>query len=213
MYAREVDGQTLTLFVSGKLWLNSLVMGDKETESLWSHHLGQAMDGALQGATLDVIPSVMTDWKTWKELHPESTVVMLERTVDFYTRDKHRRRAAYLVGYSEGEPSRAWEFMRLAHHPVVNDEMGDTKILVWFDRVAGTVRLFDRKVDGQALTFVQRDGRIFDEQTQSEWDGLRGLAIDGPKSGTRLAQLPGIVSFVDTWKKFHPDSSMWKPSE
>ena len=37
----------LTLVVSGMLWNRNLVMLDLETESLWSHILGEAKAGVL----------------------------------------------------------------------------------------------------------------------------------------------------------------------
>ena len=44
-----VKDRKLTLCVSGKLWNRSLIMMDKETDSLWSHLLGEAMAGPLEG--------------------------------------------------------------------------------------------------------------------------------------------------------------------
>ncbi|MCP4508275.1 MAG: DUF3179 domain-containing protein, partial [Fuerstiella sp.] len=35
MYVREVDDRRLTLQVSGKLWMRSLVMSDVETKTEW----------------------------------------------------------------------------------------------------------------------------------------------------------------------------------
>lgn len=62
MYAREVEGRTLTFGVSGKLILNALVMYDRQTDSLWSQFLGVAVQGPLAGTKLEVLPSVLTDW-------------------------------------------------------------------------------------------------------------------------------------------------------
>ena len=61
MYARKVKGKTLTLSVSGMLWNRSLVILDAETKSLWSHILGRAMQGPLEGETLEALPGLMTD--------------------------------------------------------------------------------------------------------------------------------------------------------
>ena len=59
MYDRQVKDQEVTLTVSGKLWNRSLVMQDTETKSLWSHILGEAMDGELKGVVLKSLPSDM----------------------------------------------------------------------------------------------------------------------------------------------------------
>ena len=58
MYARKVKGKALTLSVSGMLWNRSLVILDAETKSLWSHILGRAMRGPLEGETLEVLPGL-----------------------------------------------------------------------------------------------------------------------------------------------------------
>ena len=86
MYARRVNGRTLTFGVSGMLWQDSLVMYDVETRSLWSHLLGEAMAGPLKGTVLGQVPSVMVDWKTWKSRHPQTTVLNLSRTSAAYRR-------------------------------------------------------------------------------------------------------------------------------
>ena len=55
VYASEVGGKKLTFQVSGKLWNRSLVMRDLETGSLWSHILGECMEGELMGKKLELI--------------------------------------------------------------------------------------------------------------------------------------------------------------
>ena len=84
MYASKVKGQKLTFQVSGMLWERSLVMRDLETKSLWSHHLGRAMDGKLKGAELDVLPAVLTTWKEWQARHQGSDVLAMKRTVNSF---------------------------------------------------------------------------------------------------------------------------------
>jgi len=75
VHAREVDGRTLTFLVSGKLWRNSLVMQDRETGSLWSHVTGEALEGELKGAQLEILPAVQTTWAQWRQQHPGTLVL------------------------------------------------------------------------------------------------------------------------------------------
>ena len=56
------------------LWNRSLVMIDEETGSLWSHLLGEAMQGPLQGTQLEAVPSEMVTWESWRREHPQTTV-------------------------------------------------------------------------------------------------------------------------------------------
>ena len=75
MYARDIEGETLTFGVSGKLIMNALVMFDRQTETLWSQFLGEAVEGPLRGTPLEVVPAVLTRWESWRQLHPDTTAL------------------------------------------------------------------------------------------------------------------------------------------
>ena len=90
MYVREVDGQELTLRVSGKLWMRSLVMSDVETKTEWSHLLGRGMKGQLKGKQLKAIVADMVTWSAWREEFPDTTVLDMRNTSRNYTRDFYR---------------------------------------------------------------------------------------------------------------------------
>ena len=62
----------MTFGVSGKLIMNSLVMYDRETESLWSQFLGEAVEGPLSGSSLELLPAQLTSWSAWREQHPNT---------------------------------------------------------------------------------------------------------------------------------------------
>ena len=211
MYARRVKGRTLTFAVSGKLWKRSLVMIDKETGSLWSHILGEAMRGTLKGAILKSLPSAMTDWKSWREKHPKTTVVLLSRTSRKFQKNYYRNPKAFVMGYVSGEHARAWSFDRLRKHPVINDRIGVKPLLVTFYAGSNAPYLFDRTVDGKPLTFESRDRKVLDTATRSEWDYATGRCLRGKLRGKQLTPLPGIVSFRRAWERFHPKTEYWKP--
>ena len=213
MYARRVKGRTLTFAVSGKLWKRSLVMIDKETGSLWSHILGEAKRGPLKGTELESLPSAMTDWKTWRKKHPQTTVVLLSRTSRNYRRDFYRNPQAFVMGYASGEIARAWRFDRLRKQPVVNDRFGKRPLLITFDVNSSAPYLYDRRLDGKTLTFELRGGKIVDVGSGSEWDEATGKCLRGKLQGKQLKPLPGIISFRRAWERFHPKSQYWKPSD
>ena len=214
MYDRRVKGRTLTLAVSGILWKNSLVLIDKETRSLWAHLLGRALRGPMKGAKLKQIPSVITDWKSWKERYPQTTFAKMSRVGNEY-----RRRLVpkithlLLIGLVVGDRVRAWKISDLVQHPVVNDRLGDSSVLVIYDETSATVVLHGRRLDSQDLFFAMENKKLIDRKTNSEWDLLTGTAIAGPLKGRKLPTLPGIISFREAWNSYHPDSTYWKPSE
>ena len=212
MYDRKVGKQTLTLTVSGMLWNRSLVMRDQETGSLWSHLLGRAMRGSLQGKSLDRLPGLMTDWKTWRTLHPHTTVLNMKRTAQKFRRQIYKDPQRFVVGYVDGDDARAWAFDQLHKFPVINDQLGTRKLLIAFDVNSGTTFLYQRSVDGQMLTMRKVADQLHDQETGSVWNIQTGRAISGPLQGRRLKTLAAIVSFRKAWTVFHPQTSFWTPS-
>ena len=87
VFSRKVAGMTLTFLLSGKLYLENMMLRDKETGSDWPQMLGEAIDGPLKGKSLEPIPSSWSDWKTWRTVHPETTVLNVPQTIDYYQRD------------------------------------------------------------------------------------------------------------------------------
>ena len=209
MYAADVQKQKLTFGVSGKLWNRSLVMYDKETDSLWSHILGEAMEGKLKGETLEQVPCVMTDWKTWSREHPEGTVVMLSRSSREYKTDFYKKPDQFALGIASGDKAKAWRFDALVKTPVVNDTWRDKPVAVLFDKESVTARLFSRKVGDKELTFEGGEKGIRDKETGSTWEPTTGRATAGPLKGEHLAPLNGIVSYREVWAKFHPKSEAY----
>lgn len=66
------DGQTHTTATNDP----NLVMFDEPTGSYWSQLLAQAICGPLTGESLSLIPSEATDWETWRNEHPETSVLL-----------------------------------------------------------------------------------------------------------------------------------------
>ncbi len=209
MYAADVQKQKLTFGVSGMLWNRSLVMYDKETGTLWSHILGEAMQGKLKGETLEQVPCVMTDWKTWSKEHADGTVVMLSRSSKEYKTDFYQKPERFVLGIASGDKAKAWRFDALAKTPAINDTWRDKPVAVLFDAGSVTARLFSRKVGDKELTFEGGAKGIRDKETGSAWEPTSGRATAGPLKGEYLAPLNGIVSYRDVWVKFHPKTETY----
>jgi len=82
VYSRKVGDRTLTFIVSGMLWRDSLIMMDRETESLWSHVTGVAIRGPLVGKRLEAVPVARTTWKKWRAAHPSTLVLAKDEPVE-----------------------------------------------------------------------------------------------------------------------------------
>lgn len=214
MYAATVDGQRLDFTVSGMLWKRSLVMRDEETETLWSHILGKGMRGKLQGTELNVLPSLMTDWRSWKTAHPKTTAILLNRTARGFNQDMYRSPENFLVGLRNSKKSKAWRFDHLQKQPVVNDFWNEKPVVINLLVESFSSAIFFRTLDGQDLLFeIDDQQQIIDRQTQSKWNLQVGLCTEGKLKGKRLRQLSSIPSFTTAWAKYYPASQYWSPSK
>jgi hypothetical protein len=229
VYDRQINDQTLTFGVSGMLYQNGLIMYDHQTQSLWSHILGQSISGDYQGTRLEFMPALQTDWQSWVELHPETRVVSPE----FYGADVYdgyylsqqegvlgRQRQAdeldpkeYVIGVRLAGESRAYPFSILNAEPVVNDQVGEIPIVVLFDETTASGTAFDRAfADGTELTFQPGPNprTAIDTQTQTEWNILTGTAMKGSLVGDQLSQVPITYAFWFGWADYHVNGSVYQ---
>ena len=77
-YDRRVGERILDFGTSGALLNSSLVMYDRQTESLWSHYTGQAVVGHLTGVQLDLIPVQTVSFEKFLSSHPDGQVLGLD---------------------------------------------------------------------------------------------------------------------------------------
>jgi hypothetical protein len=208
VYARDLDGRTLTLAVSGLLWKDNLVMYDAETGSLWNHMQGEAKQGPLKGKKLHEIPSVLTDWQSWRTQHPDTTVFLAKRTSQAFLRGFYRDLERFVLGIAEGDAAKAWTLSELDKTPVLNEEWAGRPVVVLYDRPSITARLYERTVDDRVLTFERSGDRVVDRETGSVWEPVAGRAVDGPLGGRYLTALPAHLSYWDIWLKYHPNSEL-----
>ena len=110
---------------------------------------------------------------------------------------------------------------------VVHDTVGDRSLVVFHApgavsaldarRIAdskedGSTGVFDRRVDGQTLTFTYAgDGRFKDKNTGSTWT-VAGRAVEGPLKGTQLERIAHGNYFSFAWFAFRPETAIYSPS-
>ena len=75
VYDRRVGNRILDFGTSGRLYQSSLVMYDRQTQSLWTHFNGQAIVGELAGAQLDFFPTQIVAWGQWLAANPKGAVL------------------------------------------------------------------------------------------------------------------------------------------
>ncbi len=229
MYARDIQGKTLTFGVSGKLIRNSLIMFDRETGSLWSHLTGEAIFGPLSGQRLTILPSVQTTWGLWLKDHKTAQILagsqgQLSDPYELYFQSdsagiEGRRRQddrlpakERVIGVRLGGEVKAYAFSALARDRVVDDVVGGVPLVIVFDGSSESGAAYRRNIDGQARDFLpgSRPMSMTDTQTGSEWDGLTGTARSGSSAGAALEAVPFTYSFWFGWADFYPRTGLYK---
>lgn len=234
------DGRLRDFGVSGLLFENNLVMFDRQNESIWNQMLLGSQCGPDRGRELTRLPMVETTWGMWKRMHPTTDVIKPD-TAEFdfpYGQYPYGNYAspnnsttlfpgsAYssarppkelVLGVHEGASARAYPFGALAEQGevvVLNDSVGDRPILVMYVNAERTALAFDRRVNGQELTFSVEDPFAFtlvDAETGTIW-GPAGEAISGPLAdqGARLSPLvDAYVVFWFAWSTYYPNTELF----
>ncbi|MBE0624677.1 MAG: DUF3179 domain-containing protein [Burkholderiales bacterium] len=169
----SVDGQVLSFGVSGLLYNSDVLLYDRQTQSLWSQLLAQAVSGPKKGRRLKLLPLTHTSWADWRSLHP-ATGVLTTNTGQTrpYARDPYAgyessedimfpvafRSAGFhpkerVLGIRIGEQTKAYPFVELGKTTgVVSDRIGDTALTIRFDRQAA--RATAHAADGRQLPAV-----------------------------------------------------------
>jgi hypothetical protein len=111
-----------------------------------------------------------------------------------------------------GQEVRAYPIRYLMWHEIANDTVGGVPVTVTFCPLCNTAMVFDRRVDGQLLSFGvsgklrASDMVMYDRQTESWWQQALGQGIVGRMTGVQLTQLPAVM---ESWAQFrarHPDA-------
>lgn len=228
MYAREVDGKTLTFGVSGKLVRNSLVMFDRQTGSLWSHLTGEAISGPLQGKRLQQLGSAQTTWGFWLKAHPKTTLLQADQSdirdqyqsyysggdtgvVSVKRSDGRLPANERILGVRLGVEVKAYDFKALARDRAVNDQVGGIPLVIVFDGGSESGAVYRRDPGGALLKFSPAKGALqLTDDSGSVWDGLAGTALSGPMAGQVLEQVSITYSFWFGWADFYPDTELYK---
>ena len=111
----------------------------------------------------------------------------------------------------DGERARAYPIRYLMWHEIVNDQIGDTPVTVTFCPLCNSGITFDRRVNGQVLSFGvsgklrNSDMVMYDRQTESWWQQAIGTGIVGQMTDVELTTLPTWMEGWDQFKEAYPD--------
>lgn len=119
-----------------------------------------------------------------------------------------------VLGVVQNGAARAYPFIIMWWHEVVNDTLGGEPLLVSYCPLTGSGLAFDPRVNGERRTF-QVSGLIFennlmmvDERTESFWPQLLASARCGPLLGTPLESLAIVETTWERWQELYPETTV-----
>ena len=246
VFDRRFGGETLRLGVSGLLRNSDLVMWDDITQTLWQQITGEAIVGKHAGENLLTIGSAIVRWADFKAEYPDGQALDQDQgfgkvystnpyefyssrpaPYGFFTGEIDERYPALerVVGISLDEIDKAYPFSVISEEFVVNDQIGDQPIVVFWGAAdtadaldtgfisqgaaIGTGIVYSRVVGGQTLTFEPlSDTEFSDLETGTIWSIL-GKATSGELTGETLELLPHRNEFWFAWQAFFPDAEVY----
>ena len=221
LYKTDVEGreEPLVFGSSGFLYRSNKLMYDQDTNSLWNQFTGRPVVGPLTGSDieLEVLPVAITSWANWLAQHPETKVLSLDTGHhrdytpgrpygDYFAsadlmfpalvEDDRLDPKDYVYAVRVDGLAKAWPLTDFEGSKIVNDSIGDQRVVLIGDAETRTVRAFLRDDVVIAATddpgVVLADGRPL-EVTEG---GLIG------EDGSTFERLPGHIAYWFAWQGF-----------
>ena len=188
MYARRSGERELTFDFGAGLLQDNLILVDRETDSVWSQLEGRAISGPLRGEPLRTIPAIQTTWGHWRSLHPDTRAMVVEGV------------AGWPYTYRSRVPGTQRPRKRAKKH--------DASALGLGLAAAGESIFFPFRELGEldAARFplaTELGGRAIRVHYRADAPSAWAESTDG-----RL--LPGVLAYEWGWKRFHPESRIFK---
>ena len=236
MYSAGTSGGGRRTFgTSGLLYRSNKLMYDRQSYTLWSNLTGEPVVGRLAHSPvrLEILPMTLTTWGEWRENHPDTTVMKLDRGhgepwnfrylpgaadraragVSFPVWPKSNaldRDAEIYAIRPRGRP-KAYPISLVLQQGVINDRVGDLEVVVVGHSKSGAVRAYERQGQifrpGSDPDHLRDDsGRIW-RLTESAL-----VADSNAEEQTSLARVPGHLSLWFAWYGFFPHTELYLPA-
>jgi hypothetical protein len=224
LYEGQVEGRVKPFVFgsSGFLYRSNKLMYDQETKSLWNQFTGRPVVGELTGSgiTLKTRPVVITSWEEWKKREPKTKVLSLETgfkrdyspgaayaryfesdKLMFPTRvdEKTFKAKSYVFALRGQGHEKAWPLAYFEKSPVINDSVGETRVVLVGDAKTRSVRAY--KTTGETFAVGETSDKL--KAGADVWT-ITEDALVGPK-GEKLPRLPGHIAYWFAWSGYFGD--------
>jgi hypothetical protein len=166
-------------------------MYDRETDSLWSQLMVQAVSGPMRGTRLQQLPLSNTSWQEWVQRHPETRVLSSKTgysrnyRVDPYPNYGKSGRLYFPVSHSSNRYKR--------------------KDIVMGLEIDGQFKAYPlRELKKGAHNFADEfAGEEFSVEFDADHQTARIVKTDGP-------EIPTTMAFWFAWYAFHPETDVYE---
>jgi Protein of unknown function (DUF3179) len=216
---------------------NNVVFYERHSDGMIQQLEATIGAGPNTGDPLQVFPLMVTTWKHWQDLHPQTTGLWYEQNVKggalqyvmeaIERMDGRTDQPLYAVQggpdtrLAPKEPvlavrvkgrSKAYTRVYLQNNPVVNDELAGEPIVVLYDPQRDVAGVYFRRLDDRVLSFqpVEHGKGVAEDQTDGLlWD-VAGCAQVGRKEERCLKPVPFSLDGVRwfAWAHFYPDTQI-----
>jgi hypothetical protein len=195
-FSSAVNGRMLNFGVSGLLYNSDVLLYDRNTDSLWSQIMGQAISGPMAGQRLTPLAISHTTWRAWLAEHPGTSVLSTdtgfrrnykrdpyagyEKSRNLYFATSRKAPSTYhpkerVLGLQNGSSYRAYPFIEL-------NKLGKSSFK---DMLNGTEYLVRWNAANQSGSIHTADGTM----------------------------IPTIQSYWFAWFTFHPETEVFKAGQ
>ncbi|MEM8777024.1 MAG: DUF3179 domain-containing protein [Pseudomonadota bacterium] len=220
LFETKVRGRSRPLVFgsSGFLYRSNKLMFDRATHSLWNQFTGKPVSGRLVGSGIELQqrPVVITRWKDWRDLNPDTKILSLQTGHrrnygsgvvyrDYFSSNdlmfpalvdqrKHRQKD-YVFGIREFGGAKAWPLSAFTNRRVINDGMSGKPLVLLGNAVKREVRAYERaslKFKRTQSGLVSNDGR--------SWRLTEDALI--ANDGTQLPRVAGHIAYWFAWNGY-----------
>lgn len=193
-YKADIAGRRYRFGVSGLLYNSDVLFFDRETDSLWSQLMYQAITGPLKGKRLQPFAIQHTTWQDWKNRYPDTLVLSLE--------------TGYFRDYSR-DPYNKYKMDRNIWFPVdLQINRFHPKEMVLGLEIAGKFKAYPFSEIAKVTTPMgdQLAGRHFSIHYDRHHQTARIIGQTGQ-------EIPSVMTFWFAWYAFHPDTLIYKAQQ
>lgn len=216
--------------VSGLLYNANLIMYDRATESNWSQLGLKCINGELINGVPTSVSVVETNWKTWKDMYPQTKVLSLNtgfsRNYGFYPYGSYNTNNEYFIfpvspknntlpskervyAIIDDDISKVYRFSDFVRGKVVKEIFNGKQYMIVGDDTV--ICSFQLNADQENLNFEYAfsNGEVFFKDDEGNKWSIFGVALEGPRVGEILTKSKSVVSYWFAIAAFYPNPEIF----